>query len=259
VRIERLRIVWLLEAKDAHVTKLETMPASGFEPDIPFVSSGSYPTRPGNRVRPLIDGVPAFRRIGEGIADARRSVWLTVTFFAPDFCFPDGRGTLFDVLDRAVEQGLDVRVLFWRPNPESSRYGRTFPGSQADRDMLHARGSRFLARWDRAHAAYCQHQKTWVIDAGQPSETAFVGGINLSAENMGIPGHLDGARRHDLYVEVAGPSATDVHHNFVQRWNEASERATEDGRWAHDASDVLRFPQRRTAAPLPRAARTIFR
>src|SRR5580698_5181109 len=46
-----------------------------------------------------------------------------------------------------------------------------------------------------------------------------------------------------MYVEVTGPSATDVHHNFVQRWNEASERTSEDGRWAHDATDVLAFPK----------------
>ncbi|HJU17284.1 MAG TPA: phosphatidylserine/phosphatidylglycerophosphate/cardiolipin synthase family protein [Stellaceae bacterium] len=208
------------------------------------MASGSYPARPGNRVRPLIDGVPAFRRIGAAVGAARCSVWLTVTFFAPDFRFPDDRGSLFDVLDRACERGLDVRVMFWRPNPESSRYGRTFPGSSADRDRLQARGSRFPIRWDRAPAACCQHQKSWIIDAGQPSETAFVGGINLTAANMGSPGHLGGGRRHDVYVEVTGPSATDVHHNFVQRWNEASERRIEDGVWGHSGADVLPFPER---------------
>ena len=72
-----------------------------------------------------------------------------------------------------------------------------------------------------------------MIDAGRSSETAFVGGINLSAESF---------RRQDAYVEVTGPSATDVHHNFVQRWNEASERTAEDGNWACDATDRLPFP-----------------
>jgi cardiolipin synthase len=38
---------------------------------IPFVQSGSYPTRPGNFVRPLIDGAPAFRRICEAVEAAR--------------------------------------------------------------------------------------------------------------------------------------------------------------------------------------------
>jgi phosphatidylserine/phosphatidylglycerophosphate/cardiolipin synthase-like enzyme len=213
-------------------------------PYIPFVTSCSYPPRDGNMVRPLVDAVPAFRRIGEAIEAARHSVWLTVTFFAQDFEIPDGGGAVFDVLDRAVARGLDVRVIFWRPNPESMGYGRTFSGTPEQRDMLDARGSRFRIRWDRAPGPYCQHQKSWLIDAGQPSETAFVGGINLTFKAIGSPGHSNEGERHDIYVEVTGPSATDVHHNFVQRWNEASERAAADGTWAHDGNDELKFPVR---------------
>ena len=74
---------------------------------------------------------------------------------------------------------------------------------------------------------FCQHQKSWVIDAGQPSETSFVGGLNLTSVAM---------RLHDVYVEVTGPSATDVRHNFVERWNEASERHAPDGNWTCDAT-----------------------
>jgi cardiolipin synthase A/B len=221
---------------------------------IPSVAACSYPPRAGNAVRPLVDGVPAFRRIAEAIKTARHSIWLTVAFYAPDFQMPDGGGPLFDMLDRAVERGLDVRVIFWRPNQESIGYGGVFLGSPADRKMLDARGSRFRIRWDRAQGAYCQHQKSWLIDAGQPSETAFVGGINLTAKAMGSPGHRSEGDRHDVYVEISGPSATDVHHNFVQRWNEASERAADDGIWGHDADDVLSFP---TRASMPRGASVV--
>jgi phosphatidylserine/phosphatidylglycerophosphate/cardiolipin synthase-like enzyme len=151
------------------------------------------------------------------------------------------------VLDDAVSRGLDVRVLFWRPNPESSRYGRTFPGTEAERDLLRARGSQFGIRWDRAGTAYCQHQKSWLIDAGHSTETAFVGGINLTATALGSPGHGDGGR-HDLYIEITGPSATDVHHNFVQRWNEANERDRADGTWGGGGVLPLPFPIRGSAA-----------
>ena len=215
---------------------------------VPAALSGAYPARPGNFVRPLIDGVPAFRRIAAAIAVARHSVWLTVTFYADDFRFPDNAGTLFDVLDRAAARGLDVRALFWRPNAESAHYGRTFAGTGADLALLRDRGARFSIRWDQAHAAFCQHQKSWLIDAGQPGETAFIGGINLTAMALGSPGHRDGGR-HDLYVEVAGPSATDVHHNFVQRWNEASEREKPDGVWGPHGTSALAFP---TCASAPR-------
>jgi cardiolipin synthase len=214
---------------------------------IPFVTSCAYPPRAGNAVRPLVDGVPAYRRIAEAVVAARHSVWLTAAFVAPDFRMPDGSGTLFDVFDRAVEQGLDVRVIFWRPNQESIGYGRTFSGSSDERGTLKARGSRFRIRWDRAFGPYCHHQKSWLIDAGQDGETAFVGGINLTAKAMGSPGHPTEGERHDVYVEIAGPSATDVHHNFVQRWNEASERVADDGTWGHDGDDGLSFPARPSA------------
>jgi cardiolipin synthase len=212
-------------------------------PYIPSVASCSYPAREGNAVRPLVDALPAFRRICDAVEAARHSVWLTVTFFAPDFQMPDGGGSVFDVLDRAVGRGLDVRVIFWRANQESIGYGRTFAGTPEERDMLGARGSRFRIRWDRAAGPYCQHQKSWLIDAGHASETAFVGGINPTFRTFS-PGHAAGGERHDVYVEVTGPSATDVHHNFVQRWNEASERALDDGTWGHYGDDCLSFPVR---------------
>jgi cardiolipin synthase len=218
---------------------------------IPFTDTGSYPIRAGNAVRPLVDGVPAFRRICEAVEAARHSVWVTIAFYQPAFEMPDGRGSLFDVLDRAVGRGLDVRVIFWR-HVELERIdpGVHFSGTASERAMLRERGSRFLARWDRAHGPYCQHQKSWLIDAGRPEEIAFVGGINLNRGSMVSPGHepTDAGNTHDVYVELRGPAATDVHHNFVQRWNEASDRDAEDGFWPDAASqNQLRFPERASA------------
>jgi cardiolipin synthase len=221
---------------------------------IPSVAACSYPPRAGNAVRPLIDGLPAFRRITEAIKTAQHGIWLTAAFFTPEFCLPDGGGALLDVLDGAVERGLDVRVIFWRPNPESIGYGRAFAGSPEDRGMLASRGSRLRIRWDRAHGPFVQHQKSWLIDAGQASETAFVGGMNLTAKVLGSPGHASEGERHDVYVEISGPSATDVHHNFVQRWNEASERAEVDGTWGGDGDDGLQFP---TRLSVPHGASTV--
>jgi phosphatidylserine/phosphatidylglycerophosphate/cardiolipin synthase-like enzyme len=215
--------------------------------DIPFVTACSYPRRAGNAARPLVDGIAAYRRIAQAVAEARHSVWLAVTFISPDFQMPDGSGSLFDVLDRAVARGLDVRVIFWRPNPESTGYGSAFAGLPEQREMLAARGSRFRIRWDRSAGPYCQHQKAWLIDAGEASETAFVGGMNLTVKTLGSPGHSSGGQFHDLYVEIAGPSASDVHHNFVQRWNEASECDLADGTWGHDGNDELPFPARASA------------
>jgi cardiolipin synthase len=76
------------------------------------IESGSYPIRNGNMIHPLVDSAPTFRRICDAIEEAQYSIWLTITFMDPDFQMPGDRGTLFDVLDHAVERGLDVRIIF---------------------------------------------------------------------------------------------------------------------------------------------------
>ena len=213
---------------------------------IPHVNSGSYPLREGCRVRPLVDGEPAFRRICEAVETARSRVWITVAFIELDMQMPDDRGSFFDVLDRAAARGIDVRVIFWRPvelNPLEA--GSYFEGSEEERRWLAKRDSRFLARWDSLPAGDCQHQKSWLIDAGLEGEVGFVGGINLERASVAQPGHSprEEGDIHDVYVELQGPAVTDIHHNFVQRWNEASERDRTDGVWPADARPSgLSFP-----------------
>jgi len=206
-----------------------------------FVATGSYPTRSGNRIRPWIDGELAFRRICEAIEAAQHSVWTTVTFMWSAFVMPDGRGTALDVLQRATRRGLDVRVIFWRPDDETARHRRNaFWGAAAHLELLSQKYPHVNVRWDRAHPGYCQHQKTWLIDATADAATSFVGGINLNPHSLVAPGHGGAGENHDVYVELAGPAVADVHHNFVQRWNEASERDARDG-W-HGAAGVADLP-----------------
>ncbi len=159
---------------------------------------------------------------------------------------PDGRGSLFDVLDRAHARGVDVRVIFWRHLQLAALNSDThFAGTEQERLTLQQRGSRFKALWDQAHGRYCQHQKCWLMDAGSDDEIAFAGGINLTRSSVVSPGHAPSptGNVHDVYVEVRGPAATDVHHNFVQRWNEASDRHDPGGSWpAANPPDELPFP-----------------
>ncbi len=231
--------------------------------DIPFVRTGSYPVRDGNSVRALVDGKPAFRRICEAIESAQRSVWATITFMWSSFVMPDQRGTTFDVLQRAVDRGVDVRLIFWRPDPQTDAYKRNaFWGADEHFELLDNGGYGFGVRWDRAEPGFCQHQKTWLVDAGEKPAIAFVGGINLNPNAMVSPGHGGPNENHDLYAELSGPSIVDVHHNFVQRWNEASERLVPDGRWGPGAECDLSFPEQvpvRTGRSVVQIQRTTHR
>lgn len=209
----------------------------------PFVTTGTYPTRSGNHVRPWIDGIPAFRRICETIEAAQQSVWATITFMWPTFGMPDGRGTPLDLFQRVAERGIDVRLIFWRPDDETAYLRKNaFWGAAEHFAALAQAYPHIKIRWDRAYPGYCQHQKTWLIDANLPTATAFVGGINLNPHSLVMPGHNGQDQNHDAYVEIAGPAVADVQHNFVQRWNEASERTSADGRWGAGSDTDLPFP-----------------
>jgi cardiolipin synthase A/B len=222
---------------------------------IPFASGGSYPVRAGNAIRPLIDGEPAFRRICEAVENAHHSVWVTVAWIWESFRMPDERGSLFDVLDAAAARGIDVRVIFYRHTAEGPFPRQiVFSGTAEQRLWLENRGSRFYARWDSTPVWSFHHQKSWIIDAGRDTEVAFVGGMNMRPSTVAPRGHvsLDGrSQDHDAYIEIAGPAATDVHHNFVQRWNEASERHKEDGVFGHLRDDALPLPARLSPARGP--------
>jgi cardiolipin synthase len=210
---------------------------------IPHALRASYPVRSGNVLRPLIDGEPAFRRFCEAIEYAKQSIWATVTFMWATCQMPDGRGSPLDVLNRAANRGLDVRIIFWRPDPETeSMKTNAFWGAPEHFDLLRESASSIRIRWDRAQPGYCQHQKSWLIDAGTEAETMFLGGINLNPNSIVAPGHHGEGQNHDVYVELAGPSAVDVHHNFVQRWNEASERQLTEGLWGAGSESDLPFP-----------------
>lgn len=220
---------------------------------IPPARTGSYPPREGNLLRPLIDGPAAFGRIAEAVESAKHSVWVTLAFHEAAFRFPGGRGSLIDLLAAAAARGIDVRGLFWREENLDALVSDSeiFAGTEDERAELERRGFGARLRWD-CLPDFCHHQKSWVIDAGHPEEIAFVGGINLDRGSLSPRGHAVRAPQpgvaavyaeiHDLYAELRGPCTTDVVHNFVQRWNEASERDKPSGV----------FPDRQLADDLPR-------
>ena len=213
---------------------------------IPCAENSSYPLREGNQVLPLIDGVRAFSRICEAVESAEKSVWVTIAFINEDFLMPGSRGTFFEVCENASQRGVDVRVIFWRsPEQEGETQNIHFHGQDYQWQWLKEKNYSFSARWDYLPRGKCHHQKSWLVDAGTVNEVAFVGGINLNVNSLVEVGHppSEHGSTHDIYCEIRGPVTTDVHHNFVQRWNEASERDKHDGAWpSPDATDELEFP-----------------
>ncbi len=214
---------------------------------IPIPDSAFFSPKEGNAITPLIDGGTAFDRIASRVESAISSVWVCVAFLEPEATFPKGRGTFFDLLDTARSRGLDVRVLFWHPEGPSADADDTLCADAETAQMLSIRDTRWQARWD-AVGMNCQHQKVWIIDAGTPNEIAFVGGINITQGSMANSTHEEptfGVRNerysniHDVHCQIQGPITSDVHQNFVMRWNHASEQDKEYGSWPKTGTTKL--------------------
>ena len=77
----------------------------------------------------------------------------------------DGRGSTLDILDRAVARGIDVRLIFWRPDAETEQLKRNASCGSTDHiGLLNERRSGVKIRWDRAYPDFCQHQ---ILSAGK--------------------------------------------------------------------------------------------
>ena len=224
---------------------------------IPPPTGAIFPPRTGNHVEPLVDGASAFDRIATAVEAATTSVMVCVAFLETDAMFPGGRGTFFDLMDGAASRGVDVRVLFWHPEGHGVGAEDTFPGTESSERLLGSRSTSWQARWD-AVGSQCQHQKAWLVDAGTDAEVAFVGGINIARGSMAGSDHAESdpelgftrgerySNVHDVHCLVRGPVATDVHENFVMRWNGASERGRRHGSWPHGRTEDLAEPSGRS-------------
>ena len=216
---------------------------------VPPVESGSYPVRQGCAVRPWVDGEPAFRRICEAVEAARRSVWVTVAFLERDVQMPGGRGTFFDVLDRAAARGVDVRALFWRsPEQEAHEPGVHFSGTEEERAWLARRGARFAARWDHLPGELCHHQKSWLSTPASAGEVAFVGGINLDGSSVSGRGHAPRRvrrrpRRLPRAARAGGDGRAPQLRAALERGERARPRPTATGRRGATRAPLL-FPAR---------------
>jgi cardiolipin synthase A/B len=242
----------------------------------------SYPPRPGNRVKILIDGQAAYGEIAAAFRQARQFIYMTICYGDPNFLpVPASLETFFGVLRSCQRQGIDVRMVIWQPQfdlPNTMPAGTPIPGVNEGEGSIQARWDKSVGymgwymspRGNLEHYFLyfpaklgCQHQKTYVMDDGADGVVAFVGGINpvqsywdtQQHDMMDVrrvaPGQdlLQGLENnpplHDVFYRLEGPAAGDVVANFVERYNGASYRE------AGVTTDVVTPAIARQIAPKP--------
>lgn len=196
-----------------------------------------YPQREGNTAIPYIDGEESMKRIFEVISGAESQVWMTMCFVDVNFKIPSFDKSIIEIISEVSQkEGIDFRVLAWRSKVSSGDFG----GTKDDFELLEKHNCKAKIRWD-VNKFGCHHQKIFIID----DKTAFIGGVNMDETHIDNSAHNrdEPPPRHDLFCEIMGPAVRDVKHNFVQRWNEATEKDKEDGSYPKDPKpEKLDFP-----------------
>lgn len=194
------------------------------------------PMLSGNEVQPLFNGEEAYPPMLEAINGARRRVWLTTYIFDND---KTGKAFI-EALARAVERGLDVRVLV-------DGVGTFLTLPRIDK-VLAARGvkvARFLPPRlcpPQLSINLRNHRKLLIVD----NCVAFTGGMNITDTHLvdkpavkGLP-HLmhkfygsDTAK--DIHFKVSGPIVNTLQHIFARDWEFCAHE-----KLALDENDVCR-------------------
>jgi len=177
----------------------------------------SYPPRSGNAIQIFIDGQAAYREISAAFKNAKKFIYLTISYGDLDFLLvPESQEPLLSILSSRAADKVDVQMVVWQPALHTPD---TIPDPAPDKIAgVNAGPGSIQARWDKApgfKGRYtslldlfdpkyveiseefgCHHQKTYIMDDGGDGYVAFVGGINPVQAYWDTPEHdsLDARR-----------------------------------------------------------------
>jgi cardiolipin synthase len=173
----------------------------------------------GNRLTPLKGGDEAYPQMLAAIDGAGHTVALASYIFRDD----EAGRRFIDALGRAKARGVEVRVLL-------DSVGAGYLWSPVLNRLLAAgvKADRFLHTWLPWRMPFLNmrnHRKILVTDG----RLAFVGGINIGAENCASlrpDGHID-----DIHFRVEGPAVRAIMAAFAQDWDFTTQEVLDDPAW----------------------------
>ena len=163
-----------------------------------------------NAVELLRDGSMAYPAMYKEIKNAKKYIHLQSYIIMNDKV---GR-ELFDLLSTKAEQGVQVKVIYDAIGSISSIISHFFIRYTRRHKNLEVRAFSKLNIFVPWRIQLRNHRKLLVIDG----KIAFVGGINISADNrpeLNIPKRRD---IHDLHCRIEGPAVPEFHKIFLRDW-----------------------------------------
>lgn len=192
----------------------------------------------GNLVRPIVDGADYFaelHRVIEGTSEGDLILFAGWRIDGDEQLTDDPSSTLLEVLDRAEDRRVNVRVLVWRSHTEqldfSAEKNREVAEGLAGDDDEHAEVLLDM----RVRRGGSHHQKFVVVRHRDDSsrDVAFVGGIDVAHSRRDDSGHRGDPQQqkladeygpspgwHDVHCAITGPAVADVETVFRERWDD---------------------------------------
>ena len=173
----------------------------------------------GNTIQPLVAGDVAYPAMIEAIDSASRSIAFATYIFNHDRA-----GRLFvDALSRAVERGVEVRVLI---DAVGARY--SWPPITRLLQKHQIRVARFMRTalpWRFQYSNLRNHRKLLVVDG----RIGFTGGMNVNAGNL----LAEPNRRpiNDIHFRIEGPVVSHLQETFIVDWFFAAGETLDGDHW----------------------------
>lgn len=171
----------------------------------------------GNQLLLLRDGNAAYPEMLNAIREARHTISLQSFIIAND----QFGHLLMEALRERAESGVEVRVLYDRFGSFFTSLSRMFLRYEKGLKNFQVRPFSLSSSLTNWRFELRNHRKLLVVD----SRIAFLGGINISQENIG-----NGKSErfiHDLHCRVDGPSVVQLETIFLRDWYYASRESPE--------------------------------
>jgi cardiolipin synthase len=172
-----------------------------------------------NSIQPLVAGDVAYPAMIEAIDSASCSIAFATYIFRHDRA-----GQLFvDALSRAVERGVEVRVLI---DAVGARY--SWPSIirlLQQRQITVARFMPTALPWRFQYANLRNHRKLLVTDG----RIGFTGGMNIDAGNLLAKSHQPAI--NDIHFRIEGPVVSHLQATFIVDWLFAAGETLGGERW----------------------------
>ncbi len=161
----------------------------------------------GNDMHLLHDGTAAYPAMLEAIRSARETICLQSFIIAND----DAGRRLFDALAEKARQGVRIRVLYDRFGSLHAAFTNLFVKYNRNVPNFTIRPFSLASSFKQWNFQLRNHRKLLVVD----SRVAFLGGINISADNLRKKSEK---YIHDLHCRVEGPAVLPLLNSFLRDW-----------------------------------------